>query len=97
MAGVSISDTVDRCSTARLQIGYLLGIGIRYFLIFTRTSLTRAAFFAASQPARPWSDGKRRADFLRCEMTQVAHLCRAGCEAAKKAARIRLVRVKIRK
>jgi|GEM_PF-6470545 hypothetical protein len=72
MAGVSISDTVDRCSTARLQIGYLLGIGIRYFLIFTRTSLTRAAFFAASQPARPWSDGKRRADFLRCEMTQVA-------------------------
>jgi hypothetical protein len=34
MAGVSISDTVDRCSTARLQIGYLPDIGIRYFLIF---------------------------------------------------------------
>jgi hypothetical protein len=40
---------------ASLQIGYLAGIGIRHFLIFTRTGLMRAASFAASQPARRWS------------------------------------------
>jgi hypothetical protein len=46
---------------ASLQIGYLAGIGIRHFLIFTHThtSLMRAASFAASQPARRWSDGEK--------------------------------------
>jgi len=44
---------------ASLQIGYLAGIGIRHFLIFTRTSLMRAASFAASQPARRWSDSEK--------------------------------------
>ncbi len=44
---------------ASLQIGYLAGIGIRHFLIFARTSLMRAASFAASQPARRWSDGEK--------------------------------------
>src|SRR5450759_4687658 len=34
-------------------------IGIRHFLIFTRTSLMRAASFAASQSARRWSDGEK--------------------------------------
>jgi len=48
------------------------GIGIRISLFFARTSLMRAASFAASQPARRWADGKKILCFPQREVKRLA-------------------------